>query len=128
MNFFKLLIFIFIICITNYRCDSNNEIIEEIAGQTAINTLDAAKDKMVEKNMRFLETIVDIYIIENDRYPLSISELDLSNAVNPYSSSLPAFIDGQALHRGEVGYMCNGISYTITGFGNEGLISLKIIK
>ncbi|MGC9366408.1 MAG: hypothetical protein ACP5FK_05135 [bacterium] len=104
---------------------------EEVMGETAIETVDLAKERMVKNNMRLLQLSIEEFALEQQgggAYPSSISEIDLPNASNPYSNSNPAFVDGSPTEQGQVGYIGDGNSYQILGYGSNSLLDFKLSK
>ncbi|MBN1620427.1 hypothetical protein JW890_06865 [candidate division WOR-3 bacterium] len=100
----------------------------EFSGETAIEASIVVKDKAVKNNMQKLKEAVDLYIIEspNSVCPLSLSEITLPSASNPFSSTMPAYVDGMPSSKGQVGYVSDGKSYQIHGYGSEGILEYVI--
>ncbi len=96
----------------------------QYSGETAVDASIIVKDKSVKNNMQKLKEAVDLYIIESQSSdcPLSISEIVLPLASNPFSSGKPAYVDGMPSTRGQVGYVSDGNSYRIYGYGSEGVL------
>ena len=105
--------------------------LEEVMGGTAIETADLAKERMVKNNMRLLQLSIEEFALEQREgvdYPGSISEIVLPNASNPFSNSKPAFVDGNPSEPGQVGYISDGNSYEILGYGSNSLLDFKLSK
>jgi prepilin-type N-terminal cleavage/methylation domain-containing protein len=110
-------------------------IIAAIAIPNFISMQDRANEGRVKANMHTLQTGVEDFAIQNNRYPLAADgpavELLLSGTVvpdNPFSGA-PTVITwgGAAAAPGDLGYIVPGLNqYTISGFGATALLGLTL--
>jgi len=131
-NLIKKIIYfpIFILFFSTCGSGEIEESVEILAGGSAIQARDFASEKIVKNNMRLLQIAVENHILmsETNLLPATISDLDLPIAQNPFNSSSPAFVDGEASNPGEVGYQSSGSSYIITGYGENEILEFKMTK
>jgi prepilin-type N-terminal cleavage/methylation domain-containing protein len=96
---------------------------------------DRAREGRVKANMHTLQTGVEDFAIQNNRYPVAADgpavELLLSGTVvpdNPFSGA-PTTINwgGAAAAAGDLGYVVPGLNkYQISGYGSTGVLSLTL--